>query len=134
MNNWSVLSQKCQPFLNVFSCFVAFCSVPSPHMCLIHAHIYVLPLPSPDNRPSSVMCYIHSSRGNDCMDYVNMTAAEYISVSTHFHFPHTFHSVALAPSPADGSRTHLPPLELLLRVQFPYAAFEHFSSWRPLRA
>lgn len=143
MNNRSVLSQKYHPFLNVFLSSVAFCSAASPHTCLVplalsfcpwHAHTYVSPLPSPDNRPRSVMCYIRSSRGNDCADYANVTAAEYISVSTYFHFLHTSHCIALAPSPADGSWTHLPPLELLLRVQFPYVAFKDFSSWLPLRA
>lgn len=86
--------------------FAAFCSVPSPHMCLMplaslfspwHAHVcIVLPLTSSDNRPSTVMCYIHSLRGNDCTDYINMTAAEDISVSTCIS--------CMASSPADSSK------------------------------
>lgn len=143
MNNWSVLSQKYQPFLNAFPSSVAFCSAVSPHTCLVplaslfcpcHPHTRAFPSPSPDNRRGSVMCYIPSSRGNDGTDYVTVTAAGYTAVPTHFHFLHASHCTASARSPADGSQTHLPLLELLRHVQFPYVAVKCFSPWRPLRA
>lgn len=119
MNKRSVLSQKHRPFLNAFSSCVALCSVVFPHMCLVplaslfcpcHPPMYVFPLPSPDKRHSSVMCYIPSSRGNDCTDYVKVTAAGYIAVSTCFHFPHTSPCAAVAlscrrlPNPPTSTR------------------------------
>lgn len=121
----------CSLLLSGFSPYVphplaSLLSMTCTHACIAFAF--------PWQQPSSVMCYIHSSRGNDCTDYAHMTAAEYLSVSTYFHFLHTSRCVALAPSPEDSSWTHLSPLELLLRVQFPYVAFKHFSSWHPLGA
>lgn len=95
----------------LLECIFIFCSLLlggfSPHVPCT-PRVVVLPmtcphvriaLPSPDNRPSSVMCYrpSHSPRGNDHTDYVNMTAAEYISASTRVHFLHTSHRIALAP-------------------------------------
>lgn len=105
---------------------VLLLSMTCTHACIAFAF--------PWQQAQLLMCCIHSSGGSDCMDYADMTAAEYLSVPTYFHFLHASHCVALAPSPEDSSWTHLPPLKLLLRVQFPYVAFKHFSSWHPLRA